>query len=72
VQIKDAFKGLFVKDASYKITLDALGTKSGTQDAKLSVYLSGSAFDFESTDYFNQDRSGILHLNVFSWLLTQK
>jgi hypothetical protein len=55
VQIKDAFKGIFVKDASYKITLDALGIKSGTQDAKLSVYLSGSAFDFESTDYFNQE-----------------
>lgn len=55
VQIKDAFKGIFIKDASYKITLDALGIKSGTQDAKLSVYLSGSAFDFESTDYFNQE-----------------
>jgi len=55
VQIKDAFNGIFIKDASYKITLDALGIKSGTQDAKLSVYLSGSAFDFESTDYFNQE-----------------
>jgi hypothetical protein len=55
VQIKDAFNGIFVKDASYKITLDALGIKSGTQDAKLSVYLSGSAFDFDSTDYFNQE-----------------
>ena len=55
VQIKDAFKGIFIKDASYKITLDALGIKSGTQDAKLSVYLSGSAFDFETTDYFNQE-----------------
>ena len=55
VQIKDAFKGIFIKDASYKITLDALGIKTGIQDAKLSVYLSGSAFDFETTDYFNQE-----------------
>jgi hypothetical protein len=55
VQIKDAFKGIFIKDASYKITLDALGIKTGTLDAKLSVYLSGSAFDFETTDYFNQE-----------------
>jgi hypothetical protein len=55
VQIKDAFKGVFVENASYKITLDALGTKTGNIDAKLSLYLSGSAFDFESTDYFNQE-----------------
>jgi hypothetical protein len=55
VQIKDAFKGIFIKDASYKITLDALGTKTSNIDAKLSLYLSGSAFDFESTDYFNQE-----------------
>jgi hypothetical protein len=55
VQIKDAFKGVFVENASYKITLDALGTKTSNIDAKLSLYLSGSAFDFESTDYFNQE-----------------
>lgn len=55
VQIKDTFKGIFIKDASYKITIDALGTKTGTQDAKLALYLSGSAFDFETTDYFNQE-----------------
>jgi hypothetical protein len=57
VQIKDAFKGIFIKDASYKITLDALGIKSGTHDAKLSVYLSGSAFYADPTDFFNQDFS---------------
>jgi hypothetical protein len=54
-QIKDLYKGVFVKDSSYKITIDALGTKTGNIDAKLSLYLSGSAFDFESTDYFNQE-----------------
>jgi hypothetical protein len=60
VQIKDEFKGIFVKNSSYKITLDALGTKTGNINAKLSLYLSGSAFDYEATDYFNQELPNIL------------
>ncbi len=54
-QIKSVYKGIFLADSEYKVTLDALGTKTGTEDAVLSVYISGSAFSYNTTDYFNQE-----------------
>jgi hypothetical protein len=54
-QIKSAYKGIFLAGSEYKVTLDALGTKTGTEDAVLSVYISGSAFSYNTTDYFNQE-----------------
>ena len=55
---KDAYKGVFIATSSYKVTIDALGTRSsvsGNNDPVLGVYLSGSAFNFDSTDVLNQD-----------------
>ena len=48
--------GYFIENSSYKITIDALATRTST-DPVLSVYLSGSAFYADPTDYFNQDFS---------------
>jgi len=54
-QIKSAYKGLFLKNSEYKVTIDALGSTIGNSDAVLSVYLSGSAISYDTTDYFNQE-----------------
>lgn len=54
-KIKSNYAGVFTKGSSYKITFDALGTRIGNQNPKLSMYLSGSSFDFVTTDYFNQE-----------------
>jgi len=70
IQVRDEFQGIFIKNASYKITMDAIGIKSSTQDAKLSLYLSGSAFDFETTDYFNQELPTVLGKRVGEILVT--
>jgi hypothetical protein len=53
-KIKSSYNGIFIANSEYKITIDAIGTLSGSSDAKLSVYMSGSAFDYDATDYFNQ------------------
>ena len=52
-QIKSTFAGVFLESSSYKVSLDAIGT-SLTTPAKLSVYLSGSSFYQNPTDFFNQ------------------
>lgn len=48
--------GYFIENSSYKVTIDALATRVSS-DPVLSVYLSGSAFYADPTDYFNQDFS---------------
>ena len=48
--------GVFIKNSAYKVTVDALATRIAT-DPVLSVYLSGSSFYADPTDYFNQDFS---------------
>jgi hypothetical protein len=48
--------GYFIEKSSYKVTIDALATRISS-DPVLSVYLSGSAFYADPTDYFNQDFS---------------
>ena len=48
--------GYFIENSSYKVTIDALATRTNS-DPVLSVYLSGSAFYADPTDYFNQDFS---------------
>jgi hypothetical protein len=53
-QTKPQYSGVFIEASSYKITLDALGTRTGSADPVLSIYLSGSAFYQDPTDYFNQ------------------
>jgi hypothetical protein len=53
-QISSSYQGIFLKDSSYKISLDALGTTNSAATAKLSIYLSGSSFYQDPTDYFNQ------------------
>ena len=57
-QNKDAYNGVFIKDSSYKVTFDAYGIKQSSDDFAdpvIAVYMSGSAFDYDTTDLFNQD-----------------
>jgi hypothetical protein len=54
-KIKSAYQGYFLGSAEYKVTLDALGTRTNSSDAVLAVYLSGSAVNYDTTDYFNQE-----------------
>ena len=53
-QIKSNYAGVFLASSSYKVSLDAIGTTTGTNPAKLSIYLSGSSFYQDPTDFFNQ------------------
>ena len=59
LQTTSSLPGVFVKDSEYKIIFDAIGTKnslSNLRNPKISIYLSGSAFDYDNTnlqnDYF--------------------
>ena len=61
VQNKSAYDGIFIATSSYKVTIDAIGTRtSDGLNPRLSVYISGSATAFDSTDYFNQELPKIL------------
>ena len=56
-QISGSFAGIFKQNASYKVTLDAIGMRVATSNnlqPKLSIYVSGSSFYQDPTDYFNQ------------------
>jgi hypothetical protein len=58
VQVTSSFAGNFVKDSQYKITIDALATRSATSSNRnphLLLYMSGSAFNYDTTDYYNQE-----------------
>jgi hypothetical protein len=56
VQNKSAYNGIFIATSSYKVSIDALGTRDATGlNPRLSVYVSGSAVAFDPTDYFNQE-----------------
>ena len=59
-QIKSSYNGLFIEKSDYKITFDAIGTKNTYDNAILSVYISGSAFSMDYTDYLNQELSKYL------------
>jgi hypothetical protein len=66
-QTKPAYAATFVSESSYKITIDAIGTRSavsGNNNPKLSVFLSGSAFPFDATDILNQELSTKLGVRV--------
>jgi hypothetical protein len=61
VQTKTAYNGIFIETSSFKVTVDALGTRNTDGlNPKMHVYVSGSAFAFDSTDYFNQEFSRTL------------
>ena len=61
VQNKSAYDGIFIATSSYKVTIDAIGTRDATGlNPRLAVYISGSATAFDSTDYFNQELPKIL------------
>jgi len=58
VQVKSSYAGLFLENSSYKVTFDVIGTRSSyssNQNPVLSVYLSGSAFNYDSTDPYNRE-----------------
>ena len=55
VQVKDQYNGIFVSQSLYNVTLDAFAQKDSTNlNPILSIYASGSAFDFDTTNNFNQ------------------
>ena len=61
VETKPTYAGVFIATSSYKVTIDALGTRDATGlNPRLAVYISGSAVAFDSTDYFNQELPRIL------------
>ena len=61
VQNKSAYNGIFIATSSYKVSIDALGTRDASGlNPRLSVYVSGSAVAFDPTDYFNQELPRIL------------
>lgn len=51
VRTKPQYAGAFIEKSAYKITTDAYCETAGV----ISVYLSGSAFYQDPTDYFNQE-----------------
>ena len=56
-QVTDQYSGFFVSQSQYKVTIDAFAERSILSDynnPKLSIYASGSAFNFDTTDVLNQ------------------
>ena len=61
VETKPAYAGVFISQSAYKVTIDALGTRDSTGlNPRVLVYVSGSAFAFDTTDYFNQELPRII------------
>ena len=57
-QTQNEYAATFVSQSSYKITIDAIGTRStvsNNNNPKLLVFLSGSAFPYDFTDILNQE-----------------
>lgn len=57
-QITSSFAGEFIQNSQYKITFDAYAQKSSTSSnnsPEIYVYASGSAFNYNVTDYYNQE-----------------
>ena len=57
-QINNSFNGEFIQDSQYKIIFDAYAQKSNTSsnnNPEIYVYASGSAFNYNVTDYYNQE-----------------
>ena len=55
-QTTSSLPGIFIKDSQYKVQFDAISTAlTASNNPKLAVYLSGSAFNFDPTDVLNQE-----------------
>ena len=57
-QVKDQYTGYFISQSNYKVTLDALATRStvsNNNNPMLYIYASGSAFNYSANELFNQD-----------------
>jgi hypothetical protein len=54
LKIQNTVPGIFIENSSYKVTIDALGTRTGSIDPVLAIYVSGSSFYQDPTDFFNQ------------------
>jgi len=58
LQTTSSAAGKFIKGASYKVTIDAVGSKTtatGNTNPNILVYISGSAFKYDYNDYYNQE-----------------
>ena len=66
-QPTSSISSVFIGKSAYKVTLDAIGTRSSVSsntDPILSIYASGSAFDFDTTDFFNKEMAVFLGKRV--------
>jgi hypothetical protein len=54
LKVQNTVPGIFIENSAYKVTIDALGTRTGSIDPVLAIYISGSSFYQDPTDYFNQ------------------
>jgi len=58
LQVSSSVAGKFIANSQYKVTFDAFGQRnsfSNNQSPKIHVYMSGSAFNYNTTDYYNQE-----------------
>ena len=56
-QVKNQYAGYFISQSEYKVTIDALATRStvsSNKNPKLFIYASGSAFNYTPSDLLNQ------------------
>ena len=56
-QVKNQYAGYFISQSEYKVTIDALATRStvsSNKNPKLFIYASGSAFNYNTSDLLNQ------------------
>jgi len=56
--VSESYAGKFIENSQYKVTFDAYAQRdsfSGNQPPLIYVYVSGSAFEYDVTDYYNQE-----------------
>ena len=58
LQVSSSVAGKFIADSQYKVTFDARAFRNATsnnQNPKVYAYMSGSAFNYATADYYNQE-----------------
>ena len=58
LQVSSSVAGKFIANSQYKVTFDARAFRDATsnnQNPKIYAYMSGSAFNYNTADYYNQE-----------------
>lgn len=58
LQVSSSVAGKFIADSQYKVTFDARAFRDATsnnENPKIHVYVSGSSFNYNTADYYNQE-----------------